>query len=64
MPTKSYAPFRDGEVSTGSSAKCACGAVKNQHSLRQAGQCDWLKKPKKEKDRILTERRLREEAAA
>lgn len=61
----SYTPFRNG-IETGSTSKCPhCGVkARNQHSLREAGICDWNRKPKAEKARILAARKRADEEAA
>lgn len=66
-----YAPFRtdaNGELLdnlTGSTIACRHCGVKpaNQHSLREAGQCDWQKKSPAEKATILAARAAKEVAA-
>jgi hypothetical protein len=36
-------------------AACSCGAVKGQHSLRESGRCDWLKRPLKVRQQLVAE---------
>jgi hypothetical protein len=69
---RGYSPFSWGARDRGSDKKCRiCGAAKaNEHSLREAAHCDWMRRPKEERERILAERNnsevakvLREDAA-
>lgn len=44
------------------SRPCACGK-KDQHSLREAGQCDWKKRTPAEQNAIIAKQKAAEEAA-
>ena len=61
---RSYSPFRLGMAERGSDKKCKhCGAAKaNQHSLAESAKCDWLKRPKAEREKLLAEQAAREAA--
>jgi hypothetical protein len=51
MPSDNYGPFRGGTIETGSGNHCPCGK-KNQHSLREGGECDFRRRPKAEQEAI------------
>lgn len=54
---RAYFPFSFNSVNRGSDKKCRiCGVAKaNQHSMAESAQCDWLRRPKAERERILAE---------
>jgi hypothetical protein len=62
MASDNYGPFRGGSIETGAQNNCPCGK-RNQHSLREGGECDWQRRPKAERERILREKSAREDAA-
>ncbi len=51
--SSNYQPFKHGP-STGSTIACPICGVKprNQHTLSQSAQCDWLKRPTAERARL------------
>ena len=60
-----YQPYKFGlRGVTGRDPKASCPTcgVQGPHSLAQGGKCDWLKRPKAERERILAAKAAKEAA--